>query len=259
VSDLVFDDPCILFALGRDSQAFLRQFPPYEDFPGAPCRARFCGPAWLSVLVVETGVGSARADAALSWLLDRPMLGNVPYRPKVVLSTGFAGALQPGLQIGDVLLATEVADLCGNRWPVTWPGELPPGAWHPPLHQGRLLSAPHLVGRPEEKQALGRQHGAVAVDMETAAVARLCSEQGMPFGCVRAISDDVQTGLSPRLLSLLAGERVSSLRVLAALATKPGLAGELWRLARDTRRAARQLATALGEVLTLTLPWGADL
>jgi hypothetical protein len=33
------------------------------------------------------------------------------------------------------------------------------------------------------------------------------------------------------------------------------LAGELWRLALQSRRAAAQLAKALGELLTLTLPW----
>jgi len=145
----------------------------------------------------------------------------------------------------------EVVGLGGNRGSATWPGELPPREWRPSLHQGRLVSAPHLVGRPEEKQALGRQHDALAVDMETATVARLCSEQGVSFGCVRAISDDVWTGLSPRLLSLLAGERVSPLRVLAALATTPGLAGELWWLARHTRQAAHQLGIALGDLLSL--------
>jgi adenosylhomocysteine nucleosidase len=174
-----------------------------------------------------------------------------PYRPSLVLSTGFAGALLPGFRIGDIILAAEVTDLYGNRWATTWPGELPPREGRPSLYRGRLVSAPHLVGRPEEKQALGRQHDALAVDMETATVAQLCSEQGVSFGCVRSISDDMSTELSPRLLSLLAGERVSPLRVLAALATTPGLAGELWRLARHTRRAAHQLGIALGELLSL--------
>jgi adenosylhomocysteine nucleosidase len=211
------------------------------------------------VLVLETGVGLARMEAALTWLLDQPVLENVPYRPRVVLSAGFAGALQRGFQIGDIILATEVADLHGNRWPATWPGALPPGEWRPPLHRGRLLSVAHLVGRPEDKQELGRQHDAVAVDMETGAVARVCSARSVPFGCVRAISDDVETRLSPQLLALLTGGRVAPLRVLTTVARTPALAGELWQLARHTRQAARQLATALGELLTLTLPWGAEL
>jgi adenosylhomocysteine nucleosidase len=259
VNDLSFDDPCVVFALRRESAPFLREFRPQQGFPGSPCWARFCGPPWLSVLVLETGVGARAAEAAVDWLLKRPKLGDVPYRPKVVLSAGFAGALRPDGRVGDVLLATDVVDADGECWPATWPEELPPGDWRPPLHRGRVLTAPRLVTTPEEKRALGERHQATAVDMESAVLARACRRQGVPFGCVRAVSDAADTALSPRLAALAAGGRVSLPRVLAALARSPGLAGELWRLARATGRAGEQLGMALGELLTLTLPWGADL
>jgi hypothetical protein len=45
------------------------------------------------------------------------------------------------------------------------------------------------------------------------------------------------------------------LRLVSAVARRPSLVPELMRLGRDTRHAARQLAAALGELLTLTLPW----
>jgi adenosylhomocysteine nucleosidase len=186
--------------------------------------------------------------------MHRATLEAAPYRPRALVSAGFAGALQPGFRIGDIILATEVADPLGNRWPTTWPGKCSSGGSRPDFRRGRVLSAPHLVASSGEKLALGKQHDAVAVDMETATVARLCSGHDVPFGCVRAISDEVQTGLSPRLLSLLAGERVSPLRVLAALATTPTLSGDLWRLARHTRQAAQQLSIALGEMLSVTVP-----
>ena len=259
MTELAFEDPCVLFALGRESGPFRRTFRPQQRFAGAPCRARFCGPAWLSVLVVETGMGTANTRRALDWLLGRPLLGNVAYRPKLVLSAGFAGALRKLLLVGDILVATEVADTEGGLWPTTWPGELPEAAWDPPLRRGRLLTVPHMVADPREKHALGERHGAVAVDMETATVARACSRAGVPFGCVRAISDDVDTPLSPRLAALFAAGRVSPLRVLSQVVRAPGLMGELWRLARQTRIAARQLGKALGEALTLTLPWGREL
>jgi adenosylhomocysteine nucleosidase len=258
VAELLFDDPCIVFALRREARAFSREFPPHQQFPGAPCRAWFQGPSWLTVLVLETGIGARRTEQALTWLLGKPVFENVPYRPKVVLSAGFAGALKDRLRVGDILLATEVADTEGRRWPTTWPAELPGGEWRPPLHRGRLLTASRPIGSAEEKQTLGRLHDCVAVDLESATVARLCGQGGVPFGCLRAISDDVHTSLSPRLLDLLAGGRVAPLRFLAALARSPRLAAECWRLARHTRLAARQLSTALGEVLTLTLPWTAE-
>jgi adenosylhomocysteine nucleosidase len=259
VTELAFDDPCVVFALSRESAAFRREFRPHQRFPGSPCRARFCGPPWLTVLVLETGVGSAPTDKALEWMFEQPKLGDVPYRPRVVLSAGFAGALQPQYKVGDLVLATEVVDAEGNAWPTTWPGELPPGEWQPPLHRARLLTVDNIVAGVEEKQGLGDRHQAAAVDMESAIVASWCKRHEVPFGCLRAISDDAQTPLSPQLADLLAGGRVSLPRVLGSLLMTPGMAGEMWRLARQTQLAAEQLAKALGEVLTLTLPWGGDL
>lgn len=259
MTDLVFNDPCVLFALQREAQSFLRDFRPQQRFPGAPCAARFCGPEWLTVLVLQTGIGARAMLPALEWLLDRPVLGKVPYRPKVVISAGFAGALGDTFHVGDVILATDVVDSEGKRWPTTWPGELPTGAWRPTLHRARLLGSAKLVGSPEEKRLLGQQFEAAAVDMESAVVARLCQQHDVPFACLRVISDDVATGLSPSLLALLKDGRISPWRMLVSLYKEPRLIAEMWRLARDTRFAAEQLRHALGELLTLTLPWGREL
>jgi adenosylhomocysteine nucleosidase len=258
-TDLAFDDPCILFALRREANPFLREFRPQLRFPGSPCWARFCGPAWLTVLVLETGVGAGPTEKALEWVLSRPVLGNVPYQPKVILSAGFAGALHPDRKVGDVVLATNVTDSQAKHWQTTWPSEMPPGPWQPPLHQGRVISTAQMILDPAEKRALGQRHEAMAVDMESATVARLCTRHGVPFGCVRVVSDDSQTQLSPQVASLFSGGRLSGLRILKTVLRSPQTLGEFGRLARQTRLAADQLGKALGELLTLTLPWGADL
>ena len=114
---------------------------------------------------------------------------------------------------------------------------------------GRLASSPRLVATPADKAALAAATGALAVDMESAAIAEVCQAARVPCAAVRAISDAADTALSPQLVALLAGGRVSPRRVLMALLRRPALAGELWRLARDTRRAARRLADALGRLL----------
>ena len=44
-TEVVFDDPCVVFALGREAKAFRREFRAQQRFAGAPCWARFCGPA----------------------------------------------------------------------------------------------------------------------------------------------------------------------------------------------------------------------
>src|SRR5262249_16404406 len=151
---------------------------------------------WLTVLVVQTGVGVAATEKALAWLLSQPRVGDVPYRPRLVLSAGYAGALREDEQIGDIILATDVMDTAGTIRSTTWPGELPAGEWRPPIRRGRLLTVAQLVGDPAAKRELGAKHDAVAVDMESAVVAAMCAKRGVPFGCLRANSDRQDMALS---------------------------------------------------------------
>jgi nucleoside phosphorylase len=202
------------------------------------------------VLTLETGVGQRRATTCLEWLLSRPVVCKRPYRPSFVLAAGFSGALRNGVRVGDIILATEVVDTQGRCWPATWPGELAAGDWP---QRARLLTTTKLVGDPVEKRELGQASGAIAVDMEGGVIAEACTRAGVPFGCLRVISDDVSTALSPRLVTLLSGGRASALRIVAAVAQTPQLAVELWRLARHTRFAAAQLGLALSQLLTRTL------
>jgi hypothetical protein len=114
---------------------------------------------------------------------------------------------------------------------------------------------PHLVTDPDHKRRLGEESKAVAVDMESATAARICRQQGIPYGSLRAISDDWNMPLSSVLADLAPGGRVRWGHLLWALLRSPRLAGELWRLAGQTGTAARELGLGLGELLTLSLDW----
>ena len=85
--------------------------------------------------------------------------------------------------------------------------------------------------------------------METAVVAQLCNVVGVPFGCLRVISDDVDTPLSESLLAVLSDGRVRPGRLMAAILRRPTLVPELMRLGSHTRMAARRLAVGLDELL----------
>ncbi len=223
-----------LFALRRESRPFTRQLRFVNAFPDAPCPAALYDTHRAAAIVLETGIGAERAAAAIRWVLNT-------LRPRLVVACGFAGALSPQLKIGDMLLASEVIEPGEDdlRWHTVVPGALGD------LEMGRLLTVPRLVAMPADKRSLGRQTAAVMVDMESAAIAEACQARRVPCAVVRAISDAADTALSPRLVGLMAGGRVSPWRVLAAATRSPGLALELWRLARDTRRAARRLREAL--------------
>jgi adenosylhomocysteine nucleosidase len=163
-----------------------------------------------------------------------------------MISAGFAGALVDDVAVGDVILATELSQN-ETIWLATWPSCDATAN----LRRGRLVTTERLVATPTDKMALAGQSGALAVDMESAVVAETCGRKGIPFGSVRAVSDNCHTSLSPNLVSLLAGGRVSLGRLAPMLAASPHMAFELWRLARHTRRAAGRLALALADLIAL--------
>ena len=205
----------VLFALEREA---------------APFRNRAAGLA--GVHVAMCGVGPAAARQAAEAVTRRDP-------PTGLVFAGFCGALRPGLAVGDVVVAAEVVDEAGGFFACTDVGQ----------GRTRLLTADRLIGDPAEKQALGWRHVADAVDMESAAVAAVCRARGVPFLAVRAVSDALDTPLSPRLVKLLSGGRVSPLRAAWAVARQPAIVREFRRLARDTRFAAKALAEALMRVV----------
>jgi adenosylhomocysteine nucleosidase len=209
-----------------------------------PCSVYHCQRNSNTVIVVESGVGPGQGDH-LRQLFDAPVLDGLTYHPRFVISTGYSGALLPQLCVGDVVIGTEVLDLQRQCWPTTWPE----ASRIPSLLRARLLTVPALVSGPLERQRLALEYQVGAVDMEAATVACICQERGLPFGCVRVISDTVQTELSPALVKLLNGSRVSWQRILKQVISSPRLMLELWRLAHDSHKASTSLANVLVELL----------
>jgi len=237
----------ILFALRQEARAFLRATAVHGKLPGAPFPIHWCGPKRAPMLVMETGVGRERMQRALDWVLGQPLVGDAPYIPKLVISAGFSGALREDLRVGDIIVATEVIGPDGVAHAVNWPPE--GTAWAAGRRRGRLLTVDRLIADPAEKRALALRHDALAVDMETATVGACCRGLGIPFACIRVISDDAHAALSPELDYFVSNGRVSLPRLARSLLMRPRLAAELWRLARNTRRAAAQLGKALAELI----------
>jgi adenosylhomocysteine nucleosidase len=224
-TDLTPGDVCLVLALRRETM-----FLPRGQRVVAPCPAWRCG----SASVLEAGVGAAAVARALTWLTQQPL-------PRLVVSAGFAGALSPTLNVADLILATEVIGPDGAVWPACDGGLTAP--------RGRVVTTTTLSGDPAEKVRLGQEHQAAVVEMEAAHVARWCAGRGVPFACLKVVSDAVTTALPPDLLALLDGGRVRPWRLAAALCRRPQLLGDLWRLGRDTRRASRALNEGLAPLL----------
>ena len=162
------------------------------------------------VLLAHTGVGPAAAAETVAALLAFQ-------RPRLLVSAGFAGGLDPRLAVGDLLIATNFSA----------PALLAPSrallAGDTRARFGTLISQPRPAESVAEKAALARATGALGVDMETASIAAACARAGVPLLAVRAISD---TALEPLPVPFdewfdLAAQRPRPLALLRFLARHP--------------------------------------
>jgi len=176
----------------------------------------------LRYLKVAAGAGPGMATAAMAG-------SNVPCQ--AVLSTGLCGALDPGLEVGEIFVAESVN---GE------PAEIPRMAGK--CTRGPLASVDRIVGTVAERQAMFAS-GFRAVEMEAAAVAQRARSMGVPFYCIRAVSD---TATEEFALDLNAARdtlgRIRVSRILAQAARRPvTVVPELLRLRRNAMCAAKAL------------------
>ena len=158
------------------------------------------------------------------------------FTPRLVLTCGFAGGLDPALAAGDVLCST---DDDGLRVKLTAAG----------ARGAKFFCAPRIATTQQEKQALRRTTGADAVEMESDAIHAVCRERGIPCATVRVISDAAHEDLpldfnqlSKPDLSLDFG------KLLWAIAKSPGKIPALLRLQKNSSAAAQRLADVLVKV-----------
>lgn len=148
-----------------------------------------------TVAVIHAGVGKERAARATEALI-------AGHRPAWVISAGFSGALVDRVKKGDIVLANGFVDAAGERLDLELAFEPGGGPEAAGVHVGRLALAERIVRRPADKRALGAQTGALAADLESFAVARVCERMGARFLAVRVISDAVNDELPPEIDNL---------------------------------------------------------
>ena len=122
------------------------------------CEAQWQGDRWW---MLANGPGEALVLDALKEKRDVDGM----------ISTGLCGALDPALRLGDVVVS-------GARIEA-----------RAPFVRGAVHSINRVAATAAEKRALRNQTGAIAVDMESAAVERKAAEWNIPYLCIRAVSD----------------------------------------------------------------------
>jgi len=211
-----------------------------REFPHA--ETRLAGGA--SIRWIQSGVGPARAARAAARAAAEGA--------ELLINLGVSGGLDPTLLPGDLVVAGEILDRSGARFEPS-PTSIRAaeallglfGEEAAPVRKGLILASPVPVLSSDGKAELFSASGALCVDMESAAAACAAEKAGLPFLCVRAVSDPASRNL-PRLAVEAATEDggVSIARLARRILAKPW---DIWRLAQTGREfgaAKRSLALA---------------
>ena len=179
------------------------------------------------VAAVAVGTGWERATFGTKVAIET-------FHPELITSVGYAGSHTAALPVGSLLVPAQVLGFKNGL------------DYRTGLGEGILFTAKGVVSS-VEKAELKASHGALAVDMEAAAVAEVARANGVRFGAVKAISD----GLDDRMEFLgafVTPEGFKTGAFLAHIAIRPWLWGAVARLGRNSQRAAETLTTALQEL-----------
>jgi adenosylhomocysteine nucleosidase len=172
--------------------------------------------------------GKVAAAATAAHALSR-------YSIQAVVFTGIAGALKQDLKIGDLVLADRLFQHDLDARPFFAPTEVPLlglsalpacatlagrleaayGRWAeaeqqagraaPTLHRGAIATGDQVIGDEVARERVQRvTPEALCVEMEGAAVAQVCHEFGLPYACLRMISDHADERLTPEQVYSLA-------------------------------------------------------
>ena len=160
------------------------------------------------VCVVVCGVGKVNAAMCALMLIEK-------YKPDLVLNSGVAGSLSPIVGIGDIVVASKSVEhdmngtaLGDKQGEITFPDgnmmffecdkqastllaaicrEIPDTK----VAQGIIASGDIFVSDRKQRFKINDRFGALACEMEGAAIGHVCVRCEVPYGIIRAISDDL--------------------------------------------------------------------
>jgi adenosylhomocysteine nucleosidase len=193
---------------------------------------------WIaSACLVEVGgMGRIRAEAAATRLLDRGATA--------LVSWGIAGGLDPALEPGTVMIPEFLVDADHER-------RYPHAGWRDrllariddlvPISVEPMFHADEVVTSPARKLELHERWGAAAVDMESAGLAGVAQDAGVPWLVVRVVGDVADQALPKAVIEL--SDEYGRLRfaAVAGLVFRPRLWPTLITLGRANSAAGRSM------------------
>lgn len=162
----------------------------------------------MPVIYCKSGVGKVNAAVCTQLLIDQGV--------DAVLFTGVAGALDPELEVGDIVISTSCMQHDMDVTPLGFPrGVIPfqeesdfkaderltalaeaaarkhfPGRYR----LGKVLSGDQFIASRDAVKALREELGGSCAEMEGASVAQVCAMNGVPYVVIRSMSDKADGG-----------------------------------------------------------------
>ena len=210
----------------------------------APLKSR----AFPNLHLLKTGIGVEKAARSLGRCLEQT-------RAQAVFGIGFAGGLSPELRTGDLVIGRRIL-----RGSVTVPAsaELLAVAEKVRLHNtcvhfGTLVTVDHVLGDSASKRSLAislEGHEVGGVDMESSALAQVCSECQVPFLIVRCITDRLDEDLPVDFNRCRKSDgEIDPKKVLLATLGNPRTFARLWRLHNRSKCCAENLTLFVERLL----------
>ena len=179
-----------------------------------------------NVIVAWTGIGKVNAAMTTTLLIEH-------FKPEHIIFTGIAGAVNPELRPGDIVIAEKTAHhdmgtvwpegffvkgvknrLDGMENPVFFPAdeklvtlaqlaaeridmqrvETVTGRRNPKIIKGVIVTGDSFIASTEKCAELRKKLNADAVEMEGAAVAQICYQRQIDHLVIRSISDSADEG-----------------------------------------------------------------
>lgn len=223
----------VTFALPAESSAFARRLRSIER-EGAIVRGSLANSS-AEVFVVHTGVGASECQKGLGAFLKSN-------RPRVLIGSGFCGGTNDQVSPGDVLIAENFSNaaLRDKARRALSRGTV-----------GKLFSADEVIDPAGDRYAIGRKHGAIAIDMETETIARMCAAENISMLALRVVSDSPAAPFPapPNVLFDLQAQRTKFSRLFAHLAREPSAAVRLAKFSKQINAVREKLAEALCAVI----------
>jgi adenosylhomocysteine nucleosidase len=149
------------------------------------------------------------------------------------------GALAPELAVGAIVVPEAVLGSDGRRRPTAAVGGL--------RRHGTLLTTDRVLETAAAKSRCWLQTGALAVDLESAAILDWATSHGWPGLVVRGVSDPAARGVPADLARVVHDDgHIRPMRAVSAMLSRPGAIADAVALRTGTTAALKTVAATLG-------------